>query len=329
MRIADPTSLVTGTLLALILGGAVGFIAAQALGPLGGLAGAGVAALVAAFHLRSPWRRWRAARKAFPESYRRWLARHVPFYDALADDDARRRRFERDVRFFLDEHAFEGIDGARVDDEMRLAVAAGAAVMLGGRPGWELRGAGRSVLFYPGAFDDEYHAGDFAAFDGMAHEQGPILLSAQAVRRAWAHPGDGQNVVLHELAHLFDFQSEGADGVPSLMASSSETAWRKLVARETKRVRRGDSMLRDYAASAPSEFFAVAVEAFFERPEEMQRRHAELYEALSNFFDLDPAGLGVGERERGSGGTKEPDQQDDQLRSTVRRTGGDITEPLV
>ncbi|PSQ70975.1 MAG: hypothetical protein BRD38_03840 [Bacteroidetes bacterium QH_9_67_14] len=301
VRIADPSSLVTGALL-------------------------GVAALVSAFHLRGPWRRWQAARRAFPEDHRRWLARRVPFYTAV--NDVRRRRFERDVQFFLDEHSFEGVDGAVVDDELRLSVAAGAALLLNGRPAWELRGAGRSVLFYPGAFDDEYHAGDYAAFDGMVHQQGPILLSTRAVRASWSDPpSGGENVVLHELAHLFDFQSEGADGVPSLMAPASESAWRELVRRETARVRSGRSMLRDYAASAPSEFFAVAVEAFFERPAQMQRRHAELYEALKNFFNLDPAEWGMGERERGDVGEEKSGQQQEGLRSTVQRTGGDITGP--
>lgn len=330
MRIADPSSLIFGAILAVIVGGAVGFVVAQALGLLAG-AGAGLAlgAVVAFFHLRGPLRRWRTARRALASSRRQWLSENVPLYAALEDKSAR-RRFERDVQFFLEEHAFEGIDGVEVDDELRLAVAAGAALMLHGRPGWELRGAGRSVLFYPGAFDDEYHSGDYAAFDGMAHQQGPVLLSAQSVRHAWADAGDGGNVVLHELAHLFDFQNEGADGVPSLMAPASEDAWRDLVRRETARIQRGDSMLRGYAASAPSEFFAVAVEAFFERPAEMQRRHVALYDALENFFNLDPA-ESVEARERGDlgerGKGREDGQRDAGVRDAVRETGGDITTP--
>ena len=327
MRIAEPSSLVLGALLALTVGGAVGFIAAQAL-PAGagwGL-GAVVTATVAVLNQRGALRRWRTARHSITPEHRRWLDRRLPLYAALGGhgETQEQQHFERDVQFFLDEHAFEGVDGVEVDDELRLSVAAGAAVMLAGRPGWELRGAGRSVLFYPGAFDEAYHGGDYAAFDGMAHEQGPILLSAQAVRDSWADPADGQNVVLHELAHLFDFQNEGADGVPSLMAPSSEAAWRALVRRETQRIRRRRSMLRKYAASAPSEFFACAVEVFFERPAEMKHRHAELYTALANFFNQDPAALGLGE---GKAGSKETQGQAKNVRSTVKKTGGDITQP--
>ena len=322
MRIVDSSSLVLGVLLALILGGAVGYIATQAFGALGWGLGVGVAVIVVLFNGRGMFRRWRIAGQAFPAEWRHWLVEHVPWYSAL--DEAGRRRFERDVLFFLDERSLEGIDGVEVDEDLCLSVAAGAALLLNGRPDWELNGAGRSVLFYPGAFDEAYHGGDYAAFDGMAHEQGPLLLSAQAVRASWADPADGQNVVLHELAHLFDFQNAGADGVPSLMAPSSEASWRALVREETERIRRGRSMLRGYAATAPSEFFAVSVEVFFERPVEMRRRHAALYEALRQFFNLDPAER-VGEQK--SGGETKEQRTKEGFRSTVKKTGGDITRP--
>ena len=158
------------------------------------------------------------------------------------------------------------------------------------RPDWELGGTS-SILFYPGAFDEQYFGGDYADFDGMAHEQGPVLLSAQAVRESWEDPADGSNVVLHELAHLFDFKNEGADGIPSLMDPSSEAAWQDLVRREMRRIRQGRSMLRRYGATAPSEFFAVAVETFFEQPAQMQAEHPELFDALRSFFALDPCGV--------------------------------------
>lgn len=321
MRVADPLSLTLSAVQGLVLGGGVGFVAAQALGAYGCAVGVAVAALVAVVHGRGPLRRWRTARRALPEGDRRWLARHIPYYGALGDQDSERaRRFERDVQLFLAEHTFEGVDGVEVDDALRMAVAGGAALLLSGRPGWELGAAGRSVLFYPGAFDEAYYGGDYAAFDGMAHEQGPLLLSARAVRESWANPGDGHNVVLHELAHLFDFQNEGGDGVPSLMAPASEQAWRRLVQAETRRIHRRRSMLRRYAATAPSEFFAVAVENFFERPAEMERRHAELYAALKNFFNLDPAALGTPNVEGQAPETSPP-------RSTVRKTSGDLTTP--
>jgi hypothetical protein len=144
------------------------------------------------------------------------------------------------------------------------------------------------VLFYPGRFNDTYYDSADAAYDGMAHEQGPIILTAPSVEASWSAPHDADNVVLHELAHLFDFDNESADGVPSFIAAGSEKSWQALVRDEMRRVRKGRSVLRPYAAEAPSEFFAVAVETFFEQPERLAQHHEALFQALVAFFHLDP-----------------------------------------
>jgi Mlc titration factor MtfA (ptsG expression regulator) len=247
--------------------------------------GLGPAAVVLLLGTRRPLRRWRLARQGLPADGRRWLEAHVPLYGRLGADA--RARFERDVRFLVDEISFEGVQGVDVTDELRLGVAAGAALLLHGRPDWELPST-PSVLFYPGRFDDAYYGGEYADYDGMAHEQGPIILTASAVKESWADAGDGNNVVLHELAHLFDFDNEGPDGVPSLVDPSAVDSWQALVRREMRRIEHGRSVLRPYAAEAPSEFFAVAVEVFFEQPERLARHHDALFDALRSFFALDP-----------------------------------------
>ncbi len=256
MRIVRPTTLVFYASLAVILGGVVAFVGAQTT-PRGGWLGLVPVLIVAWRGLRRPLRRWRMTRRDVPASWRDWLTAHVPFYKRL--DGEARRRFEQDVQFFVDEQTFEALDGIEVTDTLRLGVAAGAALLLHGRPDWELP-ATRTILFYPDRFDDDYHDSDYAAYDGMVHAQGPVILSAAAVEEDWAHPGSGHNVVLHELAHLFDFDQGGAEGTPSLMDPASAEAWRALVRREIRRVRLGTSLLRGYAATNAAEFFAVAVE---------------------------------------------------------------------
>ncbi len=284
MQIVRTSSLLHTVAMALIIGGGVAVIGWHAT-PYGAWIGWVPALLILGWGVRRPLRRWRAARRPFPEAWSQWLRDHVAMYDRLSPSG--RARFKRDIQFFLDEHTFEGIQGVEVTDELRLSVAAAAALLLHGRPTWELPG-GESVLLYPGSFDENYFGGDYAEFDGMAHQQGPILLSAESVQASWTVPDDGSNVVLHELAHLFDFENTGADGIPSLINPASEQSWQALVRDEMKRIRRGDSMLRQYGATAPSEFFAVAVEVFFEQPDTMEARHPELFAALKAFFHLDP-----------------------------------------
>lgn len=273
-------------LLGLILGGSAAVVLWQAqVSPLWALL---IPVVLTVWVGRRPLRRWRVAQQSFPEVWRQWLQRSVPLYGALAGDA--RDRFERDVLFFLDEWRFEGVADTAVQDRHRLAVAAGAALILHGRPDWELP-TKRTILLYPDRFDDDYLGGRDADYDGMVHAQGPIILTRQAVEDSWAYPHNGDNVVLHELAHLFDFTHAEAVGVPTLMDPASAEAWEKLVQQEMRRAARGQSLLRPYAAENGAELFAVAVENFFERPGALKRRHEALYNALVNFFNLDVAAL--------------------------------------
>ncbi|SHK18062.1 zinc-dependent peptidase [Rhodothermus profundi] len=282
MRIVRPVTVWFYGILALVLGSLAALVGLRA--GVGGWPGVLVGFGVLLMGIRKPLRRWRLARRPFPASWRRWLEVHVPFYRQL--DAQGRRRFERDVQFFLAEQRFEGV-GVAVTDELRLAVAAGAALLLHGRPDWEWP-AQRTFLFYADRFDEDYYEDAAGAFDGMAHAQGPIILSVKAVQEGWAVPHDGSNVVLHELAHVFDFGNLDADGMPTLLDPTSAEAWRRLIRQEMVKVRQGRSLLRPYAATNAAEFFAVAVENFFERPELLAYRHAELFAALRAFFNLDP-----------------------------------------
>jgi Mlc titration factor MtfA (ptsG expression regulator) len=67
-----------------------------------------------------------------------------------------------------------------------------------------------------------------------------------------------------------------------------------------QRIRQGRSLLRPYGAEAPSEFFAVAVEHFFEQPGPLARQHEELYRALVSLLRVDPRTGTVGDAALGA-----------------------------
>ena len=48
------------------------------------------------------------------------------------------------------------------------------------------------------------------------------------------------------------------------------------------------TLLDTYGATNPAEFFAVATEAFFERPRALRHQHPSLYRELKRFFRQDP-----------------------------------------
>lgn len=271
-----------GGLAGLLVGLTVGRGTGSALWGLA--AGLAVFVGVVARATRRPLRRRRLARRPFPDAHREWLAGHVPLYASL--DDRGRQRFERDVVWTLDGLTFDAVPPAEASGRLQLAVAAGAAVLLHGRPDWELP-TERTVLLVPDTFDGAYGDEEEGVYDGMVHSQGPIVLSVAAVEAGWARE-DGHNVVLHELAHVFDFEGWEADGAPSFLDPRSADAWRQLVRKEMRRAERGDGVLRSYAATAPAELFAVATEQFFERPARLRARHPELFDALVAFYNLTP-----------------------------------------
>lgn len=238
-----------------------------------------------------PWtrrdrRRRRLAKEPFPEDWRATLEEWVGFYRSL--DEGGRRRFEREVRFFLDEQVITGPRAAPLDDELRLLVAASAVVLAFGRRGFRYPRL-RDVVVYDDAFDDRYDVRADGDILGMVHGQGPILFSARSLRQGFRGEHDGRNVGYHEFAHVLDFEQGRADGVPGFMPWGAIQPWLRVMHEETARAGRHRSLLRRYAAKNEAEFFAVATEVFFERPDALAEKHPELYRLLRDTYGQDPA----------------------------------------
>ncbi|MEC7519623.1 MAG: zinc-dependent peptidase [Myxococcota bacterium] len=276
-------------LLSALVGAAVGgfvhlrFDAAVWVGPATGLAVAAAAYWIAT---RKDRRRRRVATRPFPAAWRDILEEWVGFYRDL--DAPGRRRFEREVAIFLDEQVITGPRGAALDDELRLLVAASAVVVVFGRPGFRYPQL-RDVVVYDQAFDDEYNVKADGNILGMVHGQGPILFSARSLRQGFRGEHDGRNVGYHEFAHVLDFEYGRADGVPGFMPWGAIQPWLEQMHAETAKIEKHRSVLRQYAAENEAEFFAVATEVFFERPEQLKKKAPELYALLTQAYGQDPA----------------------------------------
>jgi Mlc titration factor MtfA (ptsG expression regulator) len=57
------------------------------------------------------------------------------------------------------------------------------------------------------------------------------------------------------------------------------------------------TLIDQYGATNPAEFFAVVTEAFFERPVQLRARHPALYDELQRFYRQDPASVVPGPRQ--------------------------------
>lgn len=265
----------------------VALAAAAIHSPTAAWVGPVVGAFVYLVTTRKYRRRRRLLTAPFPERWREVLERRVAFYRALDPDG--RRRFEDDVRIFLAEQRIFADRGATLDDETRLLIAASAAMLCHGMPDFEWPSL-RDIVVYPRAFDEGYQTSNGANIAGMVHAQGPILFSQRELKLGFSR-GDGHNVGLHELAHVIDFADGRADGVPGDLEWVATAPWVALVARRlAARRKRSGGVLRAYAGTNEAELFAVAVEAFFEKPVELRRRDPELYAHLAEYFRQDPAG---------------------------------------
>jgi Mlc titration factor MtfA (ptsG expression regulator) len=102
-------------------------------------------------------------------------------------------------------------------------------------------------------------------------------------------PDDAYHVGIHEFAHLLDVDQTHFDGIPVGLSGDRAREWVAVAEKEMERLRHGRSVFDDYGAHDPVEFFGVAVEAFFEIPQRVRRRHREVYGILSEYFRQDPA----------------------------------------
>ena len=266
-------------------GAALGALASGWPGAGAGLAaGAGVGLAVHAALGRRAARRRAALSLPFPEKWRGFLLDRYDHFERLDAEWA--ARFEDDVRIFLAEKRISGI-GVEATDELRLLVAASAVTLSLGWPDYEWNQL-TEVLLYPDDFDRDYaFGGDERA--GEAHPWGTVILSVPALEESFEVPDDAFHVGLHEFAHLLDVDQTHFDGIPVGLDGARAREWVAVAEREMERLRHGRSVFDDYGANDPVEFLGVAVEAFFEVPQAVRRRHREVYAILSAYFGQDPA----------------------------------------
>ena len=237
------------------------------------------------------------AAQPLPHAIRDLLLRRSRHYRRLPATV--RAEFDRQVQTFLAEKQVTPVK-TRVTEEIRVLTAASAATLTCGWPGftWD---ALREVLIYPKVFDEDYRfveAGGGAPGHrphtwqaaGLAHGMGVVILVEPMLQRSFEVDDASYHVGFHEFAHLLDLALTRFDGIPSYLTDERADEWATLLQVEEERLRSGDSVLDPYGLSHPTELFAVAVEAFFQSPEAMADRHAELYAFLVSYFNQHPAG---------------------------------------
>ena len=238
----------------------------------------------------------RRPRAGLPEDWVGIVESNVAYWALL--DDAEREQLGDLMEAILQEKRWEAASGFALTDEVRTVVAAQAALLILGLD-FDWYRAVQAIVIHPsevvsyepqpgpaGTMED----GPFTLLGLADHRSGPVLIAWNAAKANARHPAWGRDVVLHEFAHKLDMLDDVIDGTPPLHHPEDGPHWHEVCTREFERLQEGDGWpLWDYGAVDPGEFFAVATEAFFNLPLQLEEAKPELCSVLRNFYRQDPA----------------------------------------
>ena len=222
---------------------------------------------------------------ALDKASRKLLDDHVNYYHKLTKQQ--QKKFESRVGGFLVDVHIEGV-GTEITDLDRMLIASSAIIPIFGLGDWHYKNL-TNIILYPDTFDNEYQfEGNNRSILGMVgsgYMNGQMLLSRTALLKGFSPMAGKENTPIHEFVHLLDKADGATDGVPEQLIGHEYAApWLSLMHREMHRIKEGKSDINPYALTNEAEFFAVASEYFFEKPEQFKTKHPELFDQLSAIF---------------------------------------------
>lgn len=227
------------------------------------------------------------------------LCTRLPLLCGLSDEQ--RQRLGEQVVLFLQHKRISPLQGLELSEDDRLHLAAQACLPLLALPDHDWYRGFREILLYPAEFLSPQHWIDEDGIEhfgeevrsGEAWQQGPVILAWPGVQEAGGL--DGDNLVIHELAHKLDMLGGDANGQPPLHADMHPTEWAQQMqaaydwlCNEIDNHPQREPPIDSYAAESPAEFFAVCSEYFFSAPDLLQRAFPQVYGQLRLFYRQDP-----------------------------------------
>lgn len=209
----------------------------------------------------------------------------VRFYEVLSEED--KKIFEQRCLMFMNSTRVEA--GAfEVTNEDRLLVAASAVIPVWGFPEWHYFNL-VAVFLLPGAFNDKFEClqpdSNYIGMVGEGPMAGKMALSHPHLHLGFQNSRDKHNVGIHEFVHLVDMMDGVCDGMPERLNKFMSIAmWFDFVDKKIDKICAGRTTIDQYGATNRQEFFSVASEYFFERPEMLKTKYPELFDILSQFY---------------------------------------------
>lgn len=226
------------------------------------------------------------------------VASVVPGWSAMTD--AEQTQMTENSNRLIQNKTWEAAHGFELTSQMRVHIAAQASLLILGLDFDSYRRV-RSIIVHPtqmmrskarpGPAPGVMSSGPMMILGEAAHGTGPVVIAWDSVLEETKYQERGHNVVLHEFAHKIDMLDNVVDGTPPMTNPVQLQRWVDVCTAAFERIEQGTSsgVLRDYAATNPGEFFAVATEVFFTTPETLRSGEPDVYDVLRTFYRQDPA----------------------------------------
>jgi MtfA peptidase len=232
--------------------------------------------------------RWRLFPRKITKEEIHFLDTHFGYFSKLKLNY--KKEFISKLEMILSNKRFIARGGlVEVTSEMELLIGATITMVVFGWKRLKLAHF-HTILIYPNTYfstiNRNYHRGEVNPRHGL------IVVSWQCFLEGLANPSDGINLGIHEVAHALKLANQiDTDGEREF----DPRAWAeyiKWVAAEIEKIQLGlPSVFRESAALSEHEFFAVALETFFEKSMELKAYHPELYKAMVHLMRQDPITL--------------------------------------
>jgi Mlc titration factor MtfA (ptsG expression regulator) len=212
-----------------------------------------------------------------------FLLKNFEFYQKLPPKP--KKIFERRVALFISSKKFIPRQMDRVTWEMKVLISASAVQLTFGFPKVKLSWF-RYILIYPETFYSKAN---------QKHHKGEVNPRAKTIVLSWKYfvegylKPDGRNLGLHEMAHALRLENRIMNEEYNFLNHEVLEEWEARASHTMKEIKAGtENFFRKYGSANNEEFFAVAVENFFERPIEFNERHPKTYRTLCRLLRQDP-----------------------------------------
>lgn len=214
------------------------------------------------------------------------LKRNHGYYRALGADQG---TFNRKVWQFIQQNKFVAREKFYVRFSLKLMIASHAVQLSWRLPDQSYKYFDRIILyreFYRSSITKKHHKAEVNP--GLR----VIVFSIRAIHESIMKKNTGVNVLLHEFAHALWLEHLLMSNAYAIFDPHVFQRTQMQIVGEMENVTSASNdFFRRYAFANQAEFFAVAVENFFERPTDFQKLIPRLYSALVILFSQDPAAL--------------------------------------